>query len=229
MPVTASPNPLPSRSLTQLIFDAACEAWFTYWPTAQANLNALETNVNAKSANCDAKSTAADASATAALGYQNAAATSAANAASSAGAAPWVSGNTYANGVSTRSPANQRVYLKITATAGGAVDPSANATDWLLANAEMPTVFVTTATQTMLANYRYVILYAGVCALTAPSTPNDRDEIAAVPANGFTNTIDYGAKVVIGPTGVTGTGVMNMNVGAERDIYSTTLAKWIKQ
>lgn len=76
---------------------------------------------NADDANVNAIAVAADA------------ATSAANAALAAlyaGAALWVSGTTYGLGVLARSPANGRVYNKITGTAGGVVDPSANSTDW---------------------------------------------------------------------------------------------------
>jgi hypothetical protein len=194
-----------------------------------SDMTAFVTAAYSNALDAAASAVAAAASAVAGATSASNAAASAVAAASSAGAALWVSGTTYANGVSTRSPANQRVYIKITAAAGNATDPSANPTDWKLANAEMPTVPVTTATQTIVAGYRYMVTYAGVCALTAPTAPNDQDEFVVIPANGFTNTIDYGPKTLIGPNGYIGSGVMNMDVGTERDIYSTTLGKWVNQ
>lgn len=104
-------------------FDAEADASFLAQIPFQAEMQALKTNVYSN----------AQVTYDNALEVANNTATVAANAALAAlyaGAALWVSGTTYGQGVLARSPANGRVYNKITGTAGGAVDPSANTADW---------------------------------------------------------------------------------------------------
>lgn len=104
-------------------FDSEADASFLAQIPFQAEMQALKANVYG-----NAQGTYDNA-----LEVANNTATVAANAALAAlyaGAPLWVSGTTYGLGVLARSPANGRVYNKITGTAGGVVDPSANSTDW---------------------------------------------------------------------------------------------------
>lgn len=221
-PPAVTPPPAAPSTSNPTTFAGLADAFIAWLTVYQPQETALAANLYANAVEVFNN--------TVTVAANTAAASSAAtNAAASAGAVLWVSGNTYANGVAVRSPANQRIYIKITATAGGVVDPSANATDWQLLNAEMPIVYVTTATQTILAGYRYIVIYAGICALTAPSAPNDKDEFVVVLANGFINTVDFGAKTVIGSNGSTLSGVMSLDVGTLRVEYVNSFTKWVMQ
>lgn len=93
-----------------------------------ANANSAAATVSAASANT-AATNAAGSAATASTNAI-AAANSAAVATSSAGAALWVSGTTYAQGVSVYSPATKGVFRKITASSVSSIDPSSDATNW---------------------------------------------------------------------------------------------------
>ena len=78
-------------------------------------------------------------------------------AASYAGASPWVSGTTYAQNVVVSSPANGRLYKKLTTTAGGAVDPSANGTDWVPVATVVPAQLVTALVQQAASGGAYTL------------------------------------------------------------------------
>lgn len=103
--------------------------------------NALETYNNATSASASAASATVNAS----------------NAAASAGATAWVSGTTYSIGAQKISPANLRVYRKTTATAGGAVDPSANTTDWAPVSTNIVVVTTTALSTLAVSNTHYEV------------------------------------------------------------------------
>ena len=82
-------------------------------------------------------------------------ATNTALAASYAGAAPWVSGNTYAQYAVVSSTVNSRLYRKLTTSVGGAVDPSANTTDWAPVTAAAPAQLVTALVQQAVSGGAY--------------------------------------------------------------------------
>jgi hypothetical protein len=111
--------PAPSRAEPSTFSDKADDFLRSLAPfVAETNVVAGEVMTASASAAVSA------ASASAAL----------ANAISVTGAVKWVSGTTYAIDLSVWSPADYRVYRKITSTAGGTIDPSLNATDWRIIN-----------------------------------------------------------------------------------------------
>lgn len=97
----------------------------------------------------------AQTSATTAAAQNAAAANSAALSAGYAGATLWISGTTYALGLKVWSPSNGRVYRKITATAGGSVDPASNTTDWAVDSLAVPVQLVSGLVQQMIAGGAY--------------------------------------------------------------------------
>jgi hypothetical protein len=120
--ITALPTP-PSRAVPST-FSVDADAFLAALPTFQTEANALAAEAETNSA------TATTGAATATTKAAEATA-SAASAAVANTATKWVSGTTYAEGVGVWSPIDKAAYRKITATAGGTVDPSANATDWI--------------------------------------------------------------------------------------------------
>lgn len=130
-PADGTPLPTPPTTADPTTFDTRGDAYFLAEVAFQAAMNALKANVytNATASYQNALSTATDAANTA---------INAALAATYAGSAPWVSGTTYAQYVVVSSPANGRLYRKLTTTAGGAVDPSANTTDWAPVSMAVP-------------------------------------------------------------------------------------------
>lgn len=135
-----------------------------------------------------------------------------------AGATVWVSGSTYGLGVLTRSPANGRVYRKTTATAGGAVDPSANATDW------SP---VSIATPAQLVSASVVQAISGQCLALTNSTA----QAAATNLALYSKQFDH-ATYAKGDTTVTANAVMGVDgtVSADKVIATTaTGAHYILQ
>lgn len=125
-----------------------------------------------------------------------------------AGATVWVSGSTYGLGVLTRSPANGRVYRKTTATAGGAVDPSANATDW------SP---VSIATPAQLVSASVVQAISGQCLALTNSTTQG----AATNAFLYSEQIDNAVWVKVNIT-VSG-GAINAIMGPNGEVTADKL------
>ncbi len=198
MPITATPNPLPSRSLLQQAFDAAMAAFMTYLPTFVANTNALETNVNAKSINCDSQATAASGSAAAALASQNASATSANAAAAAAGAATWANtGALYAIGDLRKSPSNARIYRRLTASTAGTTDPAVDVTNWAIWSLD-PIWVKKTANYTAIAGEAILAdTSAGTWTLLLPAVANANDTVRLADYIGTFAT----NKVIVGRNG----------------------------
>jgi len=119
-----------------------------------------------------------------------------------AGAVLWVSGATYALGIRVISTVNGLVYRKTTATAGGAVDPSANTTDWTIQPVQAPTVIVTGTTQTAVAGYEYVLTNVAATTVTLPGSPVSGDKVIVKPANALaTNVINPNGATIEGVSG----------------------------
>lgn len=136
--------------------------------------------------------------------YTNAveAAASAITAVANANAPLWVSGTTYTLGQCAWSPASRFVYRRVVAGAG-ATDPSADTTNWALANpAQMVVISVAGATQTAVAGARYRLKYAGAAAVTLSAAPAEGDRVSVSAANGRTdNTINPNGKLIGGVAG----------------------------
>lgn len=131
--VPTCPAP-PSRTDDRVGFATKADAMMTYLPTLQAALNSLGVYLDALSVGIDADSAAAAQSATAAAAQATAAAVSAAQAAVSAAAPKWVSGTSYNTGMLAFSPANGRIYRRLT-TGVSTTDPSLDAVGWVILSA----------------------------------------------------------------------------------------------
>ncbi len=147
-PADGAPLPTPPSTTDIVNFDNRGDAYFLAEVAFQAAMNALKANVytNTTASYQNALSTATDAANSA---------INAALCATYAGSAPWVSGNTYAQYVVVSSPANGRLYRKLTTTAGGAVDPSANNTDWAPVTMAAPAQLVTALVQQAVSGAVY--------------------------------------------------------------------------
>lgn len=199
-----SPPAAPNRATdSAATFSTKADALMTWYLTNVTELTALQIDVAAKQVLTITSQTNAATSETNASTSAANSATSAQAAAASAGAALWVSGNTYGNGVAVRSPANQRIYIKITATAGGSVDPSSNATDWQLLVVYTVWTTVSTTSQTAIAGGAYLLINAAATAVTLPASPIANSAPVLIKAtNGQTNTADPGANTIEGASGV---------------------------
>jgi hypothetical protein len=129
MAITPLPT-APSRSDPNN-FSARADAFMTALPTFVTEANALQADVTAKQVTASTAEVTATTQATNASASSAAAAISANNAAASTGAVLWVSGTTYNLGVYVRSPANARIYRKLTASSSTTIDPSTDVTNYI--------------------------------------------------------------------------------------------------
>lgn len=95
-----------------------------------------------------------------------------------------------------------------------------------LAGALMPAK-VSGTSQAAASGRDYFLENVAATAVTAPSAV-DGAEFAVTPANGLlTNTVDFGAATVQGPSGAL-TGVVTLDLGARLQVkYSSTISKWV--
>ena len=131
IPVCPSP---PSRTDDRVGFATKADAMMTYIPTLQAALNALGAYLDALSGNMDGDASSAALSASSAAASAAAALVAASNAALAAGAPKWVSGTSYTTGALAFSPANGRIYRRLT-TGVSTTDPSLDAVGWVILSA----------------------------------------------------------------------------------------------
>ncbi len=115
-------GPVPTRDDPDN-FDDEADVFLPQLPVFGDELNDFTVEANAVAVEVNTNALAAAASAIAAAG-------SAEQAAVTADAATWVSGQTYALHENAISLVDNQTYRKITATAGGVVDPASNPTDW---------------------------------------------------------------------------------------------------
>lgn len=182
MPVIAPPSvtalPTPPSTASPSTFDARADAFLTALPTFQTENNAVAANVFANATDAATSATTATTQAETATEQAGAAAASAVAAATSAGAPTWANtGATYAIGDLRRSPANARIYRRLTASNAGTTDPSADPTNWAAYN--IAPVWVVKA-----ANYSPVVgdavlanTTSGTWTLTLPALPAANDTI----------------------------------------------------
>lgn len=177
---------------------------------SETNTVAGETNTAASTATTGAgtattKAASAAASEAAALASSQAAA-------ASAGATAWVSGTTYTIGDARWSPADGRVYRRRTAGAG-TTDPSADPTNWSAISAnglQLATVSGTSATVTANTDTRFS--NSAACAATVPSLAVGESVVVRFDNGRFDNTVDLGARSMVGPNGVICSGVITLNI-----------------
>ena len=131
IPVCPAP---PSRTDDRVGFATKADAMMTYIPTLQAALNALGAYLDALSGNMDGDASSAALSASSAAASAAAALVAASNAALAAGAPKWVSGTSYVTGALAFSPANGRIYRRLT-TGVSTTDPSLDAVGWVILSA----------------------------------------------------------------------------------------------
>ena len=193
MPISALPTP-PTRT-DPSTFSARADAFMAALPGFQSEANALATAVsNSETA---AATSAATSATQAAL-----ATTQATVAAANTGAVLWVSGSSYTLGQCVYSPVNRRIYRRIVAGAG-TTDPSADATNWGLADVQAPVILVAATTQAAVAGPLYVLTNVAATTVTLPASPQSGDTVFIKPANGLlTNAIDPNGATIEGVAGV---------------------------
>lgn len=178
-PSIATPPSAPSRS-SPSTFATLADAWVA-WLEAEAP---------------DISSACSAAYVNASEAY--ASAVNAQAAASGVSAALWVSGTTYAIGDVRRSPANGYPYRRLTAGAG-TTDPSADATNWVLAAIFFPSMSIVSGTSaTASAWWHYVLTNASATTITLPASPSAGDVVWVTTANNRTdNVLNRNAKPIM--------------------------------
>ena len=142
--VGTAPSPAPTTQDTEN-FDARADAFHAFFPNwLNVLFPAVLQWIKDRANDVYGWATAAYTSATSAAASATAAAANAANAAAANGATAWVSGTTYAAGVTRWSPITGRTYRRLTAGAG-TTDPSLDPTNWLALSVVVEQVDVGTA------------------------------------------------------------------------------------
>ena len=216
-PTLTAPPTAPSRA-DSANFAARGDAFLGWFATAWDDLVDTLANVygNAVDAYNSAVAAAASVIAAAAqaanaLANAQAAASSAQAAATSAGATLWISGTTYAIGEIRRSPADFRVYGRRTVGAG-TTDPSADPTNWApVAPNGLQLVTVSGTSATIGANTDTAFTNAAACAATVPAIAIGDSFVIRFDNGRLDNTVDLGARSVIGPNGQIRSGVITLN------------------
>lgn len=201
--ISALPEP-PGPTDSLATFNARAFAFLGALPGFRTEANTVAGEINAASAAADVSEAGAAASAAAALASELAAGASASAAAAGAGAAIWVSGTTYAIGDVRWSPVTRYVYRRITAGAG-TTDPSADATNWVVASSGGPQLVVSaSASNSVLQGQHLECTAAGAGAQTLPATPAlGAGDVWIGHQNGrVDNTVDPGSNNINGQSGV---------------------------
>lgn len=176
---------------------------------SETNTVAGEVNTNATTATTGAAT--ATAKAAAALVSEAAALASSQAAAASMGAPAWVSGTTYAVGDRAWSPASGLVYRRRTIGAG-TTDPSADPTNWSAISPNgLQQVIVSGTSATITANTDTAFTNAAQCAATVPAIAVGEAFTVRFDNGRLDNTVDLGARSVIGPNGQIRSGVITLN------------------
>jgi len=214
-PTPITPYATPPSTLDPANFDARADAKVADDAAKVTEYNALASNVYDNAVEAAASATTALGYRDTALIYRDAAVASATSAAASAGASIWVSGTTYAIGDARWSPADGRVYRRKTAGAG-TTDPTADPTNWApIAPNGLQLVILSGTTGTVNANTDTCFTNAAACAATVPTSLAIGDSFIARFDNGRTdNTVDIGARSVIGPNGVIKSSVITLTYPA---------------
>lgn len=190
-PPTITALPTPPTTADPTSFDTRMDSLLTA-------LVAHVTETNAASSNVYDNAVDAAASAASAAISAPAAAASAVAAAASAGASIWVSGTTYSIGDARYSPANRRVYRRLTAGAG-TTDPSADGTNWAIVDVGLPVTVVAGTSQTATSGSHYILTNVALTTVTLPAAPASGDTVWVTVANGlYTNIIARNGLTIMG-------------------------------
>lgn len=194
--ITALPTPPSTASPSN--FDARADAFNGAMPTFQSEMGALADNVFANATDAATSATTASTQAATATTQATNAAASAVAAAASAGASIWVSGTTYAIGDVCYSPANGRIYRRLTSGAG-TTDPSLDGANWKAVDHGYVVVVAAGTTQTAVAATQYVLTNASASTLTLPASPSAGDTVVVSIGNARTdNVIARNGSTVMG-------------------------------
>lgn len=181
-------------------FNQDAYAYGSAMPGVSVALGALAQNVATNTDASHSNALASQAAAVAAGQSEAAAALSVAAAAAAAGAVKWVSGTAYGEGVVVWSPQSGYNYRRKAAGAG-AIDPSADATNWWLLGAPLaaPIQRITTNTQAQVGVH-YVI--EAPLTLTLPPAPASRDVVQITDLSASSAAVvDPGASLIRGASG----------------------------
>lgn len=218
-PIADGP-PVPNSNDPTTTFDAQFEASLAWQKNVLApgvNAQSQAAYDNANSARTDALS--AQDSATAAIAAANAAS-------ASANATKWVSGTTYTDGQVVWSPSTYLTYRRKGAGAG-AVDPSSDITNWLLADrSAVGALIPVTGNVTAVPLATYAMPSAGAYVVTLPPTPVPGDWVGFIPAGAVVSgqkVAGNGAKIMDSLTD------MDIDVDAQpfRLVYLNTTRGWV--
>jgi hypothetical protein len=216
-----APNPLTD---SQAQFNSKALAFTQALPTLVTEINTVSGEMNTAKTNAETAETNAAASETNAAASETNAAASAAAAGNAASAAAFAAG-TYALNDAAISQVDFQTYRKITASSYCSTDPAADPTNWA-ALGWLRTVTVTGATHTAALGTRAILTNVAATAVTAP-TAAEGAEFCVVAGNGLTtNTVDFGAKSIIGPNGEVN-GVLTLDAGPLYARFNSTLDKWV--
>lgn len=224
-PTLTTPPSAPSRA-DPANFRTRADAFLGWFSTAFSELTTMISWIVTQAATIASNTSAAATSASNAATSESNASASATAAANAASAAAWVNGNTYALNAIAISQLDWQPYRKITASSVTTVDPASDPTNWA-PQGWLRTVTVTGTTATASAGTRQVITNVAATAITAPSQVEGA-EFEVIVGNGlYTNTVDFGAKSIVGPAG-TIAGVVTLNLRAPmRARFNSTLDKWV--
>lgn len=205
MPVTAPPSvtalPTPPSTASPSTFDTRADAFLGALPNFQTETNSVAANVFSNATDAATSATTAATQASSASASATSALASATLAATSGGAAVWVSGTTYGLNVAVRSPANQRIYIRIVAGAG-TTDPSSDPTNWAVLGIEAPYKAETGASFTMVTGVRHGMKNAAASTGILPASPAQGDCAYVKVMNGRAdNVLDPGANTIEGFSG----------------------------
>lgn len=206
---TLPPAPQPTDDTAT--FNTKAFALLAALATFVSETNAVAGEGNASAASAAGSASTATAKAAEALASQLAALASAQSAAAAQGAIAWVSGTTYAIGDTRWSPADGRIYRRRTAGAG-TTDPSADPTNWAaLSPNGLMLATITGTSATVSANTDTNFTNAAACAATVPALSTGESVVIRFDNGRLDNTVDLGARSMIGPNGVICSGVITLN------------------
>jgi hypothetical protein len=206
-PLPPPPDPSDSRS----VFNSKAFAFWGAMPAFQTQANSLRGDVNTWRTEAATSASTATTQAAEAAASELASASNAAAAAAAMGAIDWVSGTTYAIGDKRRSPADGRVYERRTEGAG-TTDPSADSTNWAPFGPNgLQMAIVTGTSATVGANTDTAFTNPAQCAATVPAIAVGAQIVVRFDNGRLDNTVDIGARSMVGPNGVVVSGVITLN------------------
>lgn len=197
MPITALPS-APSRSDPANFADKA-DAWVAAIDLFTTEANALQADVNSKQSLVTTSESNAATSASNAATSATSAYNSMTTAASAAGAAVWVSGNSYLQYAAVTSPSTLLVYRAKVAVSNSTVDPATDTTKWKCISGITNPITSSASAVTALVGNHYVLTFAGTVTVTFPSTAQSGDEIWVTVANNVeTNVVARNGLTIMG-------------------------------